>query len=169
MCVQRHWSVPMLLFKQKHRLCHPENCLFCYYLQKYFLDQSIRKKFYLILKTEALVHACREETQCRFCRKVLPDWRCHLGAEESVEACPTMSVEYQGKVVFIKLRSGQRANRGAVEHLIKQLFGIPDSQELNLSFECLVPDSGVASTESFLFLLNQTFLGYYDPKNVYFK
>ena len=34
----------------------------------------------------------------------------------------------------------------AVEHLIRQLFGIPDSQELNLSFECLVPDSGVAST-----------------------
>ena len=40
----------------KHRLGHPENCLFSY-LNKSFLDSSIEKCFYLILKMEALLTA----------------------------------------------------------------------------------------------------------------
>ena len=84
-----------------------------------------------------------EETQCRFCQATLPDWREHLGGERP-DASPTMSVEYRGEVKLIKMRAGQSPDLGAIERLIKRLFEIPDSQELNLKFECRVPDSDEA-------------------------
>ena len=43
----------VLLFKLKYRIGQPENYLF-YYLKKSFLDQSIQKTCYVVLKTQAL-------------------------------------------------------------------------------------------------------------------
>ena len=48
-----HGASSVLLLYPKRRLAHPKNYLLSLSI-KYFLDQSIRKIFYLILKTEAL-------------------------------------------------------------------------------------------------------------------
>ena len=51
------WSV--LLFSPKYRLGNPKIIYFHYLEKIYFLDQSIQKIFFIILKIEALVVVCK--------------------------------------------------------------------------------------------------------------
>ena len=48
-----------VFFRPKYRFVHPKTIDF-HYLKKYFMDQSIRKTFYFIMKTDALL-GCRDE------------------------------------------------------------------------------------------------------------
>jgi hypothetical protein len=52
-----------------------------------------------------------------------------------------MCVEYDGKRRFVKFSDVRNADKQTIESVVRGLFDIPDEHDLDLAFECLVPDS----------------------------
>ncbi|KAK9815830.1 hypothetical protein WJX72_010393 [[Myrmecia] bisecta] len=86
----------------------------------------------------------REETHCRFCDAQLPDWRKVLSPScmlAGTRCLPTMSVTFNGQLHHIAVRSGPGGYQAFVND-IRNIFGITDECEMNLTFDCADPATG---------------------------
>lgn len=82
-----------------------------------------------------------EEQSCRFCKQMLPEWQTSLGGTVQ-DVRPTISIEYGGKVVFIKFH--QKPQKEHIYRAVRSAFGIPDDVPLHFTFDCCIP--GTADT-----------------------
>lgn len=80
-----------------------------------------------------------EEKVCRFCNQTLPDWQQSLGAELGTDqdVKPTISIEYEGRVIFIKLKEKPRKEQ--VDREVRKYFEIPDDVQLHFTYDCCIP------------------------------
>lgn len=56
-----------------------------------------------------------------------------------------MCVEFAGKRRFVKFSDVHNADKQTIESLVRSLFEIPDDHELDLAFQCPIPDSSALS------------------------
>jgi hypothetical protein len=85
--------------------------------------------------------ACSEETRCRFCHSVLPDWRPALTPQQLKPAASVMSVRYRGVTYRITYTPGP----DGLEHFLAtlQAIGIKVASASQVTFLCRSPDTGV--------------------------
>jgi hypothetical protein len=90
-----------------------------------------------------LHRACREECQCRFCGKELPDWKQKM-TPSNVTPCSTavMAVVLNGQEHRITVAPG-RAGRKQFEKEIRRLFSLSQEDELEFTFDCQAPGEGM--------------------------
>lgn len=84
-----------------------------------------------------------EETTCRFCKCVLPDWRHVLSPPALLPAPsdPVMAIVYQGQVVRLQVKPG-KDGQDDFKRQIRKIFNLPDEVELCVSFDCKAPGTG---------------------------
>lgn len=87
---------------------------------------------------------CREETQCRFCGRKLPDWKQKM-TPDNVTPCATavMAVVLNGKEHRITVEPG-RNGRQQFEKEIRRLFSLSSDDELEFTFDCQTPGEGAS-------------------------
>ncbi|KAF8073095.1 hypothetical protein HT031_000756 [Scenedesmus sp. PABB004] len=81
-----------------------------------------------------------EETRCRFCHAVLPDWRPALTPQQLKPAASVMSVRYRGVTYRITYTPGP----DGLEHFLQtlQAIGIKVASASQVTFLCRSPDTG---------------------------
>uniref|UniRef100_A0A383VT68 RING-CH-type domain-containing protein n=1 Tax=Tetradesmus obliquus TaxID=3088 RepID=A0A383VT68_TETOB len=81
-----------------------------------------------------------EETRCRFCHSVLPDWRPALTPQQLKPAASVMSVRYRGVTYRITYTPGP----DGLEHFLAtlQAIGIKVASASQVTFLCRSPDTG---------------------------
>jgi hypothetical protein len=86
---------------------------------------------------------CSEETRCRFCNNVLPDWRPTLTPPALKPTSSVMSVRYRGVTHRITYTPGP----DGLDHFLQTLqsIGIKVASASQVTFLCRSPDTGVLS------------------------
>lgn len=82
-----------------------------------------------------------EETRCRFCNNVLPDWRPTLTPSSLKPTSSVMSVRYRGVTHRITYTPGPDGLQHFLETL--QSIGIKVASASQVTFLCRAPDTGV--------------------------
>lgn len=85
---------------------------------------------------------CSEETRCRFCDNVLPDWRPALTPTTLKPVASVMSVRYRGVTHRITYTPGPDGLQHFLETL--QSIGIKVASASQVTFLCRAPDTGGA-------------------------
>lgn len=83
---------------------------------------------------------CSEETRCRFCHAVLPDWRPALTPTQLKPTASVMSVRYRGVTYRITYTPGPDGLQHFLETL--QSIGIKVATASQVTFLCRSPDTG---------------------------
>jgi hypothetical protein len=83
---------------------------------------------------------CSEETLCRFCNNVLPDWRPALTPTSLQPTSSVMSVRYRGVTHRITYTPGPDGLQHFLETL--QSIGIKVASASQVTFLCRSPDTG---------------------------
>eukprot|EP00878_Enallax_costatus_P010484 GHUV01010946.1.p1 GENE.GHUV01010946.1~~GHUV01010946.1.p1 ORF type:complete len:253 (+),score=68.20 GHUV01010946.1:540-1298(+) len=83
---------------------------------------------------------CSEETRCRFCHSVLPDWRPALTPTQLKPTASVMSVRYRGVTYRITYTPGPDGLQHFLETL--QSIGIKVASASQVTFLCRSPDTG---------------------------
>mmetsp|Transcript_17164 Transcript_17164/g.44017 ORF Transcript_17164/g.44017 Transcript_17164/m.44017 type:complete len:255 (-) Transcript_17164:38-802(-) len=80
-----------------------------------------------------------EETHCRFCHKLLPDWKSHLDTEGDEQ--PVMCVSHQGKSHYIFPQPGEPGLQQFRER-VASILSLESPSMVCLIFDCIDPFSG---------------------------
>mmetsp|Transcript_2518 Transcript_2518/g.6705 ORF Transcript_2518/g.6705 Transcript_2518/m.6705 type:complete len:300 (+) Transcript_2518:1592-2491(+) len=83
-----------------------------------------------------------KEVQCEFCGSHLPDWRVCLTPDISCKMPATMNVTFDGIVYSFAVKPGKHGYQDFTER-IRQAFHLPQGCELNITFTCDEPSTGV--------------------------
>jgi hypothetical protein len=85
----------------------------------------------------------KEERHCRFCKTELPDWRdTHSSLPKSN---PIMTVIHQGQTYQVQVKPGE-AGKVEFDRTIREIFGLNDGDDIQLTFGCKVPGSSAELT-----------------------
>jgi hypothetical protein len=87
--------------------------------------------------------ACRKETHCEFCQETLPDWKQVLTPSCGANAPAVMNVNFDGRTYSFEVTPGEGGYRLFTE-AIRNAFNLPEDSELNITFTCDEPSTGVA-------------------------
>lgn len=83
-----------------------------------------------------------EELMCRFCKRQLPDWRQHMTPQSVKPAAnAVMAVVLNGCEHRITVSRG-KSGRKEFERQIRRLFNVDDSDSIDFTFDCSIPDPG---------------------------
>lgn len=88
----------------------------------------------------------KEETRCRFCDQVLPDWRPNITPEHLRPAVPVMSIHFNNNTYWLEVHPGPDGLR-RFQSEVRQLLGLKDNQEFDITFECKVPGTAGSRCE----------------------
>lgn len=93
-------------------------------------------------------HACvhRKETLCEFCSTPLPDWRASLTPEVGCSAPAIMNVNFDGVMYSFEVKPGADGYAEFTDG-IRHAFSLPEGCDLNITFTCDEPSTGVFSCE----------------------
>jgi hypothetical protein len=82
----------------------------------------------------------REDVDCRFCKKTLPDWREHFKPKDVTPKHLDMSVFFNGKVHKVTVYPGHEG-RIRFQNDVRCELKLRDDQMFNIDFECDLPGS----------------------------
>lgn len=82
-----------------------------------------------------------EETRCRFCNNVLPDWRESITPPDVRPAVPVMSIHFHNTTYWLEVRPGPEG-LSKFQSEVRRLLGLSDNQDFDITFECKVPGTG---------------------------
>ncbi|MEW5297457.1 MAG: hypothetical protein WDW36_000663 [Sanguina aurantia] len=83
----------------------------------------------------------REESTCRFCSTILPDWKPALTPHNVKPVSPVMAIKFEGRTYKLKVRPGQ-AGLEDFQQQVQKLLGFEITSEFEVMFECKAPQTG---------------------------